>query len=646
MFDLFRRRDRAIRILLGVLLGLVGLSMLTYLIPTYDTGNSTGSDQVVASVGGDKIMLGDVQKVVQNAMRSRQLPPEIIPNYVPQMVQDMVTERALAYEAQRLGYQVTDQDVRDAIRKMVPSLFPDGNFLGKDAYASMLAQQNLTIPEFESDLRRQILVTRLRNIAIEGTVVSQAEIEAEYKKKYEKIKVEWALVKPDMYTKEVQPTEQDLKAYYDANKAGYNTPERKNLIILMADQSKLEAAVPVTDAQLQAAYNQNKDQYRTPERVKVRHILLKTTDKPAADEPKIKAKAEDLLKQIKAGANFADLAKKYSEDTGTAVNGGEYPDWISRNGQTVPEFEKTAMGLKPGQVSDLVKTTYGYHIIQGIAHEDARLRPFEEVKGELMAQLKKQKATQEMQDIADKAQTALQKDPQHPEKVATEFNMDVVHADGVEGGKPVPQIGTVPDFDQAIAGLKKGEVSAAVALPSNRVAVAVVTDVLPPRPATFDEVKDQIKDTLVRNRTTQAVQKHAQELIDKTKQMGGDFEKAAKSLGITVKTSAEVDRSGTVEGLGTAAYLTDAFTKPDGTIFGPTSAGEGTLVGKVVEHIPADMSKLPQERDTIRDQIKAQKARDRSTLFEAGLTDTLKKQGTIKINQNAINSLITQYRTS
>lgn len=646
MFDLFRSRDKAVRILLGALLLLVALSMLTYLIPSYDTGNVATDNQIVAKVGQESITVSEVRKSIENITRGRQLPAEIIPNYIPQMVQDLVTDRALAYEAQRLGFQATDQDVRETIRQVAPALFPDGNFVGKAAYAAMLAQQNVSIPEFESDLRRQILVTRLRNIAIEGTVVSQAEIDAAYKKKYEKIKVEWTLLKPDMYSKEVQPSEQDLKQYYDANKAAYNTPEKKNLIILIADQAKMEAAVPVTDAELQALYNQNKDQYRTPERVKVRHILLKTTDKPAADEPKIKAKAEELLKQIKAGANFADLAKKNSEDPGSAANGGELPDWVSRNGQTVPEFEQAAMSLKPGQTSDLVKTTYGYHIIQVLQHEDARLRPFEEVKGELMAQVKKQRASQQMEQIADRAQTALQRDPANPEKVAAQFNMELVRAEGVAPGQPVPQIGTVADFDQSIAGLKKGDVSPAVALPSDRIALAVVTDVIPSRPSTFEEVESQIKDTLVRNRTTLAVEKHAKELIDKTKSMGGDFDKAAKSLGLMVKTTGEVDRSSSVEGLGTATYLAPAFDKPDGSVFGPQAAGEGTLVGKVLEHVPPDMSKLAAERSTLRDQIKSERARDRASLFEAGLRETLTRQGAIKVYQNVINNLITQYKTS
>src|SRR5436305_12471698 len=150
MFDLFRSRDKAVRILLGALLVVVGLSMLTYLIPTYNTGGSSANDVVVAEIGKDAITLPEVQRVVQNAMRGRQMPPEILPSYVPQMIDNMINERALAYDAERLGFEVTDAQIGDAIRLYVPNLFQDGKFVGKEAYASLLSQQNLTIPEFEA----------------------------------------------------------------------------------------------------------------------------------------------------------------------------------------------------------------------------------------------------------------------------------------------------------------------------------------------------------------------------------------------------------------------------------------------------------------------------------------------------------------
>ena len=643
MFDLFRSRDKAVRILLGALLLIVALSMLTYLIPNYDNGTSVGTTQAVAEVGKEIITVSDVQRLIQNNMRSRQLPTELMGTFIPQMVQDMITERALAYEADRLGFQVTDADVRDAIRQSIPQLFPDGNFVGKETYAAMLAQQNLTIEEFESDLRRQILITRLRNIALEGMVVSPAEVEQAYKKKNDKVKIEYVKVTTDKYKNELEPTVADEQTYYNANKLGFQRPERKNLTLLIADQSKLEQSINPTDAELQQIYNQNKDQYRSPESVDVRHILLKTTGKPDEDA-KVKAKADDIEKQLKAGANFADLAKKYSEDPGSAQTGGEYKGVV--RGQMVAEFEQAAFSLKPGQISDPVKTTYGYHILQVEKHNDARLKPFEEVKGDIAANLKKQRANDQMQQIADKAQAALKADPTHPEKVAAQFNMQVVKADGVEAGKPVPEVGQSNDFDQSMLGLKKGDVSQPVALANNKIVLAVVNDVIPPQPATFEEVQNQIKGTIISNRTNVVLLKHAQEVLDKAKSMGGDLEKAAKSLGLEAKTSDAVGQSDTIQGLGAANVFVDAFGKPEGSLFGPYTASDGMMVGKVVQRVPADLSKLPAERASLIDEIKGQRGRDRDALFEASIRDTLTREKKIKVYTEVLNKVVTDYVNS
>ena len=643
MFDLFRSREKSVRILLGALLLLVALSMLTYLIPSYNTGSST-SDMIVAEIGKDDVItVPEVQTLIQNTVRGRQLPPEVLPTYLPTMVDQMVTDRAVAYEAARLGFQVTDADLADTIRQTAPGLFQDGKFVGKDAYAAMLAQQNITIEQFESDLRRQLLITRLREVAIEGTIVTPLEIEQAYRKKNEKIKIEYVKIPNDKYRSEVQPTAEEMQGFFKANNARYQTPETRNLAILIADPAKMEQSATPTDTDLQRMYSQNQDSFRTPERVKVRHILLKTEGKPASEEPKIKARAEDLLKQIRGGADFAALAKKNSEDPGSAANGGEYPGWVTR-GQTVPEFEKTAFSLKAGQISDLVKTQYGYHIIQVLQHEDARLRPFEEAKGELAAQWKKQHVNDVMDQISDTAQAALQKDPAHPDKVAADLNMELVRVDGYVAGQTVKEIGSSADFDQAVATLKKGEASQLVTLSGNKVAVALVTDVVPSRPQTFEEVQNQIRDLMVQNRLTLAVQEHAKVLVDKAKSMGGDLATAAKTMGLEVKTSGEIDRSGSVEGLGSASYIQEGFTRPDGAVFGPISTPDGTVVAKVIQHADPDLSKLPEQRVALRDEIKSQKARDRNSLFEAGLRDALIKQGKIKIHQDVINRLLASYR--
>src|SRR5579862_5038949 len=272
MFDLFRSRDKAVRIMLGGLLILVALSMLTYLVPSYNTGSS-GSDTVVAEIGKEAITVPEVQQVIQMNMRGNRLPPEMMAYQAPRIINSIVTERALAYEAQRLGFKISDQELANGIRQTLPQLFQDGKFAGKDAYAQVLAQQNLTIPQFEQDMSRQLLITKLRNVALEGTVVTPQEIEQEYHRRSDKIKVEYVKIPVDKLRAQVQATPAELQKYYDEHKPLYQVAQKRDLAIVLVDQTKLEQAIQPTDADLLRVYNENKDHYRTPERVNVRHIL-------------------------------------------------------------------------------------------------------------------------------------------------------------------------------------------------------------------------------------------------------------------------------------------------------------------------------------------------------------------------------------
>jgi len=503
----------------------------------------------------------------------------------------------------------------------------------------------MTIDQFEADLKRQAAITRFRDIAMEGTIVTPAEIEASYRKKNEKIKVQWVKLTADKYKAESQPSAQEIREFYNANTSRYMVPEKKNLTVLVADEARMTATLNITDADLQRAYDQNKEAFRTPERVKARHILIKSDGKSSTEDAAAKAKAEGLLKQIKSGGDFAKLAKENSQDPGSAVNGGNLGDWIA-HGQMVAEFEKAIFTLKPGETSDLVKTQFGYHIVQTLERQEAGVRSFAEVKGDLGTQYRKQRSTEMMQLASDRAQAALQKDPQHPDKVAAELNMQVQKVANYVTGGAIGDNMPSADFDAAVAPLKKGEVSQPVTA-NNKVLVAVVDDVVPGHPSSFEEVQSQVRDTIAGNRATVAVQRHANELLEKAKAMGGDLEKAAKSMGLDAKTSGEVDRNGNIEGLGTASYVSEGFGRPDGSVYGPIGVPDGgTVVMKVLSHSGADMAGLAAQRATIRDEIKSQRARDRNTLFENGVKDMLIKQGKIKIHQDVINRLISNYKTS
>jgi len=302
--------------------------------------------------------------------------------------------------------------------------------------------------------------------------------------------------------------------------------------------------------------------------------------------------------------------------------------------------------LKPCETSGVIKTEYGYHIVQVLAHENAHLQAFDEVKAQLLTQWRSGLVSRIMSQISDQAQSALQKDPAHPGAVAAQLHMQVVTAEGVAPGKPVPEIGTNADFDQSITSLKVGQVSQPVALPGNKLALALVTGVTPSRPSTFEEVKSRIRDTVTANRLKIFTEKHARELYDRAK-AAGELSKTAKSVGLEAKTSDDFARAGAIEGLGAASYFTPAFSQPAGAVIEPFALPDGTwVVARVVSHTPADLSKLDQQRAAIRDEIKGQRARERATLFDAGLRDELKRQGKLKYHQDVIDQLMNQYRTS
>ena len=231
MFDLFRSRDKAVRYLLTGMLALVALSMVTYLIPGAGSG-STGSANdttVAAQIGSQQVTAQDVSRAVRNMTQNRQLPPELLSMYVPQIVNQMINERIMAYEADRLGLKVTSEDTDTAIvDTLPPQLVKDGK-VDSATLSAMLQQEGMTLASLKDSTSRQLLVTRLEQIVVSGVVVSPREIENEYKKRNEKIKVEYAVLAPARFQKEAEPTESELKTYYDSHKSDFKTPEKAQL---------------------------------------------------------------------------------------------------------------------------------------------------------------------------------------------------------------------------------------------------------------------------------------------------------------------------------------------------------------------------------------------------------------------------------
>jgi peptidyl-prolyl cis-trans isomerase D len=641
MFDLFRSRAKVVRYLLGAVLLTVALSMVVTLIPGF-VGASYAPDNVIAEIGDEVLSTRDVQLSIQQQLRNNTIPREMVGVYVPMIVNQMISDRAVAFQAARMGVRVTDADVALAVESMLPQLFQNGQFVGQDVYAQYLSQMNLTIPEFESNVRKQILLLRLTNLVLEGEVVSEKEIEEDYRRANEKIKIEYISISPADFRARVEVSRQEMADYFEKNKASFQIGEKRDARILVADQGELAKTVAISDERLQQVYRTSADRFRVPDRVKVRHILLKTTGKSPQESEKIKQQAEALLKQIRGGADFAELAKKNSEDTGTAGQGGEL-GWISR-GQTVQNFENTAFTLKPGELSGVISTEYGFHIIQVQEKDQARTRPFEEVKGEIAEELRRQSVYDRVQSLADQARAELLKSPLEAEAIASRLGLTLVRVERAGAADPIPEISASADMLEAVRTMAKGGVSSVLELGPDRLGVAVVTEIYPVRPAEFGEVEAQIRDTLVTQKSQAMAAERRKRLEELVKTSGNDLQRIARELGATVKSSPEFSRDGNVDGVGAAAYLQSAFEQPAGAIIGPLDAGGPTVVCRVVEKIPADLTKLAAERSSIAARLKRQKAAVRRELFEDGVLTRLIAEGKIRIYEKNVQRLVGSYR--
>ncbi len=640
MFDLFRSRDKMVRGFLMVLLGLVALSMVTYLIPQTGMDSGTGDTAVVAQIGGDKLTAQEITQTIRRLTQNRQIPSELLSIYAPQVIQQAINERMMVWKANKMGMKVSSDEAENAIIDSLPAGAVKDGKVDSAMLAQVLQSQGTTLADLRSDMQRQMLISRLEALVAGGVVVSNQEVEKEYHRLNDKVKVEYAVLAAADFQKDAVPTDAEIQSWYDLHKPDFMVPDKRSLAVIVLDPAKVGAGIQITDAQLQKAYRDQQSDFQTPERVQARHILLKSD---ATNDAVVKAKAEDLLKQIKAGGDFAKLATANSQDPGSAAKGGEL-GWIVR-GQTVPEFEKAAFSLKPGETSGLVKTEYGYHIIQVEAHEQAHLQPFEEVKAQLATEVQKQGAAQLMQKLTDQAIDSLRKDPSHPEKVAEAVGGTLVNVDNIQPNDPIPGIGVSKELYDAVSSLKKFEVTLGpVVLQDGRALVADVTTIVPAHQGTLDEVRDKVKNAATTDKANKVLQAKGAELLSKAKSMGGDLEKAAKSMNITLKTSSDVTRNDALEGVGNAGVIPDFFNKPAGSLVGPDPVSGGQMVAKILTATPADISGLAAQRQKITDDLHQKKAQQRATFFQQGLRDSMIANGDLKIHQDVIDRIVASFR--
>ncbi len=638
------------KIVLSGLLLLICAAMVIAFVPGIgtDVSGNPGAG-IVAKVDGQDISAEEVRETARGMLQQQgaQLGANaaiLLPFFAQRAADQLVDRQALVSEAQHLGLKATPQEIKDELQhgRYAEVFFPGGTFIGQAEYQGLLQQHNLTPPMFEDSVGKEILISKLQALIAGSASVSEAAVRQEFDKQNTKVKFEYAVLKQDDIKKGLHPTTEELKAFYDSHQKNYanSIPEKRKVKYAMIDFAKIENGVQVTHDDLQVYYNQHRDQYRMPEQAKVSHILIKTPlpgpdgkvdEKGVAEAQK---RAEDILKQIKAGAKFEDLAKKYSEDPGSAKEGGSL-GWIGK-GRTVPEFEKAAFSLPKGQISDLVKSSYGFHIIRVDDRQDAHMKTLDEVKDQIEPILKQQKAQQIAQKAADDLLQQAQK--QGLDAAAATKGVQVVTSDFFGRKDLVPGLGPSPQFMDAV--FTTAEKSPPqMAATSQGVAVFDLLAVKPQSTPTFDEIRTRVEEEFKNERSSILLSQKTQELSDRAKS-DHDLKKAAKELGAELKTSEFVAPDGQVPDIGSmTGQAAVAFNMKPGDISGPINSGANGVVISMDEVQAPSEADFAAKRDQIRDSLLQNKENELFQLFVSNLRDQMEKSGKIKINQEELKTL-------
>jgi peptidyl-prolyl cis-trans isomerase D len=621
-------------------LALVCLAFVIFYIPDFlhDPTGAIPTDSV-AVIDGQEIRADDFRRAYQAQMQQYrsayggQMNDQLLKQLGidQQILQQMVDERAAMAEAKRLGLTVSDAEVAQRIYA-IPAFQENGAFIGTTRYQQLLASQlpPLSTTEFEDSVRRSLAADKLRASVTEWLAVSDKELTEEYRRRNDKVKLAFIAFNTESYRPDVTASDADVSSYFDAHTADFKIPEKRKVKYLLVDVEALRAKVNVAQADIERLYNQTIDQYSTPEQIRASHILFKTEGK---DDAAVKAKAEDVLKQVKApGADFAALAKKYSEDDANAKNGGDL-DFFGK-GRMVPAFDTAAFALEPGQISDLVKTEYGYHIIKVTDKKAGTTRTLDEVKTQLTDQLAYERAQAQASDIAANLEKQI-KTPADLDTAAKAQGLTVQETGFFARDEPILGVGSAPEMTARAFSLNMGEVSGMLRT-GRGFAFETLVEKKDPYIPKLDEVKDRVRDTVIKQRALAMAQQKATEAVAKLK-TAADFEKAAKAATLDVKTTELIAKDAPLPDIGAAPDVIDAaFKLPQGAVSDPITTASGSIIVKVLEKQQTTDADLTANKDAFRDELLA----DRRGRFFSAYMVKAKQKMKIQVNREAVERVI------
>ena len=631
MLDRMRRHKSWLKWSLGVVVAtFVFLYVPQFLNPT---GAGAAPRDVIATVNGRRVTADVFQRVYNQQIaqiRSSygQVSDEMLRQLQlgPRLIQQLVNQEAVLAEAERVGITVSNGELRERLMKL-PPFQENGQFVGEARYRMMLdaGRPPVRPAEFEAELRNSLMAEKLQAMVSGWIRVTDADLEQEYRKRNEKVRLDLAVLNATQFTTGLSATDAEISAEFAAHQDTYKMPEKRRVKYLSIDAAMMRDKVSVTPAEVEARYKENAQMYSTPEQVRASHILFKTEGK---DEAAVRKLAETVLAKVKAGGDFAALAKQYSED-GSKDAGGDL-DFFGK-GAMVPEFEQAAWAMKPGETSDLVKSQFGFHIIKVTDRRAATTRTLDQVRAQIEDQLKTEKSQAEATRVADSLTSEI-KTPADLERIATARGWTVGDSGLFSRDEPLAGLGYSPGAAAEAFRLEKDKVSGQIRTAQGSAFIAV-TEIVPAGLPKLDDVKDKVRDAVVNSKAVALASTKAAAIA----KAGANFAAAAKAAGVTVKSTELVARGSALPEIGVNEKVDNAaFALKAGETSQPIATDSAVVVVHARERTSIDPKAFEGERDTLRSQLTQER---RSEFFGAYMAKAMQKM-TVKYNQDTVTTLL------
>jgi peptidyl-prolyl cis-trans isomerase D len=535
MFDTVRNN----KLIVQGFLALITLPFALWGVESYVSDASAGAEY--ATVGSVKIGAVEFQEAMrdegdrlQRQLRER-FDPRLLetPEAKQSVLNGLVNQRLLALAAKDAGLSINDQALVDFISQ-VPALQEDGKF-SPERYKALVSSRNMSTEAFEMRLRKDMLMQQLVQPVGDAALSSKKSADIWVNAQLEQRTVAEFRIQPESFAKQVKPDDAAISAYYEANRSSFELPSQVRVEYVVLDQEAIAQQIDISGADIEARYKSNPERYTQAETRRASHILITlASDASEADVTKAQSKATELSAQVKKNPKeFAELAKKHSQDTGSAAKGGDL-DWFGK-GMMVKAFEDAVFALKNDEISGVIRSDFGLHIIRLTGVRPERVTPLAEVRSEIVSQLRQEQSTRKFAEAVEGFTNTVYEQSDSLQPVAEQFKLTLKKSDWLKKGGALPVELSNPKLAAAVFSdelIKKQQNSEAIELAPGKLAATRVIEHRPVVMQPLADVKAGIVQRLVREGASAMVKTHGQESLQKLNAGEGVELKWSSSRGI------------------------------------------------------------------------------------------------------------------